>query len=131
MTLEYLAGFIDGEGCINIQHNSARPEGSNSRVRLIVSQSKFQSKVLDEIKTFLEAKGYHCTITEGKNSVTSKNPDGVIRHLTMYRMDEIKHLLIELLPYLRVKRKNAKGAIEFITTYKKPYKKKEQTLGTH
>lgn len=109
MSWEYVAGFFDGEGCISLQTNTSHKQRDYHRVRLIFSQSARQDKVLDEIAEFLEAEGFHPTMTSTLG--------GSMTQLILYRKSEIGGVLDGMLPYLRVKHQQAVEAFDFMQAH--------------
>ena len=87
---EYAAGFFDGEGCIHI----AMGRSGIAQIRLEVSQ-----KVTYMLELFQEKYG-------GKLS-------GV--HLRFDRRDEVRNLLLALLPHLILRRREAEIALQYVS----------------
>lgn len=109
----YLAGLIDGEGCINFSEESRNYQEDNrhTRVRLIISQkdhdfiesvfSKFQ---VGGLKRYEDR-------TSMISGVETVNP------LTNWRISaqaEIRWILQNALPYLRLKKDKAQGALRIL-----------------
>ncbi len=94
--LAYIAGFFDGEGSIFISK-------SKKQYFLTVSISNTNLPVLESIRAM------------GGN--ISKSPDNRENHSQLFRLrlycNEAKKFLEKILPYLRIKKEQAKLAIEF------------------
>lgn len=111
ITWAYLAGFTDGDGYIRVRRRSNK----NNRpgyldVELAWSQKYENSWVLEEIKTFFEAQGFHVNDRLFKNN-TSMHEQRCIR---LNRRAEVKLVLTKLLPWLIAKAPTAKEALNLI-----------------
>jgi hypothetical protein len=115
MSWEYIAGFLDGEGCIEISKAGDGHGYRFERVRVRISQSVSQAAVLDEIAEFLIDNGYRPTVRT--QNPQKKNWQGVVR-LTLNRAEDNRRFLTKILPHLRVKQENAKEALAFLSQYK-------------
>ena len=94
--LSYLAGFFDGEGCI-----LARKRGNSAELALDVTQVS-----TEPLSMFCEEFGGAVT--------TQYRGTEVIYRWRLYGRARIELALQELLPYLRVKREQARLALELI-----------------
>jgi hypothetical protein len=99
---EYIAGFMDGEGCICLVGN---------RCKIGIAQGRKQSHVLDVIQGFLLSHDIHCWITKGHPTKNRGNP---IDALWMSSRKACLRYLTHVLPYLIVKHDKAIQAIELI-----------------
>lgn len=96
LSLEWIAGFFDGEGCICITKSNGYPF-----VQVIVTQK--ESMILEEIKNQHGGKIYF-----------RKNPTGGVHQLCFSRQAEAKEFLEAILPHLRLKHLKAAEALEII-----------------
>lgn len=106
ITLEYLAGFFDGEGCVNIT-----TRGKSKQVALRVMIVNTDPTILQEIQQ----------VYGGFLSKPRINKRGwkAFRQLTFVG-DSAVGLLSTLLPFLRIKKRQAELAIEFWAFQKAP-----------
>jgi hypothetical protein len=106
--LAYLAGFIDGEGCIGIvtQRRSRHPDRPNYVLRLTVSNTNPLP-----LRKFQAAHGGSLHLDMKQRGKDLWKPSGV----WCLSDDRCATLLAQLLPYLIVKREQALLAIEFRT----------------
>src|SRR5215831_9287509 len=100
MSWEYLAGFFDGEGSIHVK--------SRKHVQCRVVQASFQGNVIYEIEKFLISQKIPCSVNERFSGSTW------MLYLSISRTTANFKFLVNLLPYLRVKKQAALGAIDFI-----------------
>lgn len=103
-SLEYIAGFFDGEGFISIQKASHRSH-SGSRYWLIAAISNTNKYVLDEIQKVV-----------GGNVMMYKHKfrDGIGYHYRLTFYSRKAYEFIKLIqPYLKVKREEADTAIAY------------------
>lgn len=114
MSWAYLAGFFDGEGCIEIAKASAGHSYRFERVRVRICQSDSQAAVLDEIAEFLIERGFHPTL--GQHRPASGSWQAATR-LTLNRAAENRRFLTKILPHLRVKQEKAQEALVFLSQY--------------
>ena len=86
--LAWVAGFFDGEGCLNIQNR--RDEGKGISFRLTLKQARERGrKVLSKIKEDLNCGNfYHC---------------GASWQYEVSKRDDLKKVLTMLSPFLRIK----------------------------
>jgi len=102
MTLEWLAGFFDGEGCISSARGVQR--SPNPRVTL----GNTHQGVMDEVKAFL---GERCK--KGSYRTRTKNDGRRTMYLVYFDCAADVQLILELLaPHLHVKQEQAFVAIE-------------------
>jgi hypothetical protein len=102
VSIQYLAGFFDGEGCITM---SKKPSGS-MRIRGQVAQKISESHILSE---FSSRWGGSFTKFPGTNQpVVGWYVDS----------DELVKFLYEISPFLIIKKPQADLAIEFMTQYR-------------
>jgi hypothetical protein len=106
----YLAGFIDGDGCISISHKN------NRSIRQVLTISNNNVKRLKVIKYKLEQLSYHCSICPKKN----------VYDLRIYRKNEIERLL-RILP-LKHSEKLRRRELFFTTKSAKHWKEIENKV---
>src|SRR3990167_2007741 len=92
ISLEYLAGFFDGEGCVNISKNH----------QLTVTAAQNDTEVLEILKAHFGG------------SVTVVNRCG---RWTLWG-EAMKPMLLAILPFLIVKKAQVQVAIAFIDTHR-------------
>ena len=112
MTWQYIAGFFDGEGCLTIRKRSNYKKGFYSW-ELNICQSLKQSKVLDEIKIFLDREKIKSKIYSSQSRNLGKCE---MRRLIIGRIREIKNFIDKVLPYLIVKKEKCE---KFLNDYKR------------
>lgn len=105
MQWAYVAGFFDGEGCIQFQP-------SKSAMKATFVQSTKQHQVLYEIAEFLKQAGITCNIRPAATRRIAK--DGRICEFSTLAMSNAESLVIfysAVLPFLIVKRAKAVDAL--------------------
>lgn len=100
MTWEYLAGFLDGDGTIKCY-----PQGANKTVRPRITFGQKERLVLDEIQTFL---GTRLAITHSRNC----------HYLQICGTYNVHRILLEVLPFLIVKKQDATDALALLEAKK-------------
>jgi len=106
----YVAGFFDGEGCVRI--NKSRSQGNTHN-----PETPHYTMSVQLVNTDLHVLEYVQSMFGGK--LVMRNPDKYTRegHKTKYNLNwyatSARTVLQQLLPYLRVKRKQAELAIYF------------------
>jgi len=107
--LSYIAGFLDGDGCIMAQLISRKDYkfGFQIRLSIVFYQKQKNVKFLEWLKTKLKY-GY----------LRNRN-DGMSEY-TIVGINEVKDILNLLAPYLQLKRKLAKIVLKITTISKKP-----------
>ena len=104
----YLAGIIDGEGCIGCYRY-----GKRFMFALTVSMSEPEA-----VKMLGLRYGGHYSFRQSKRA--NVRPQHIIR---IASAEELRNCLLELEPYLHIKRKQAQLALEFLETYCEYYYK--------
>jgi hypothetical protein len=101
----YIAGIVDGEGCIYL-HTGGFIGRRSYRPRWVVTITNTNKNLIDWL---------HDKIGTGNISLVSSNPLGVkpCYNYQIASQQNIVALLIQLLPYLKVKRERAEAAIRF------------------
>ena len=105
MNWAYLAGFFDGEGCVNMASRN-----DSFFARLTFSQSKDCGfTLLNEIREFLLAQGIKVgKVHKGGYSPYTKRPSW---QLQITARSGVFQMLNAMLPYLRIKRPAAQDAL--------------------
>lgn len=100
----YLAGIIDGEGCITITVGRRESGVHNYNAALIVTST-------DEclIKWLIK----HFGGTYYRQGTAPKNCKHAFRW-RFFKREEVERILLAILPYLVIKRKQAKLLLEFV-----------------
>jgi intein/homing endonuclease len=115
MTWEYLAGFFDGEGCL--QTTALR------RPYLSVAQSQPRGRqLLEEIKQFLVEQGVTPTKIASVGYTRSKRRHRTqrVRHmhyLVITRRQDVALICRGMFPYLRIKKIEAQDTLRFVTLF--------------
>ena len=106
--LAYLAGFIDGDGCINGQlvKNSDYKRKFKIQLSIVIFQKNSRRWFIDQLHNLLFKTGY---IRDRK--------DGMLE-LTIKSVNDINLLLIAIKPYLIVKKAQADLVLEIIDLQK-------------
>lgn len=99
--LVWCAGFFDGEGCISIRHNS---RGHSS---LQVDLTQCVREILDQVQA-----EFGGTVHTRK----SVNPKWRTAYNLTFQAKTAKYFLEAIYPYLYIKKKQARLALEFYTT---------------
>lgn len=111
ITIQYIAGFIDGEGYLGIIKKSSKvcPLGYYYTPTLKITQVTRNDAVLKEIKRFF---GKGNLTLDKRNAIKSYN--GVNKTSLEFRgMKRVTPILEKLYPYLIVKKKQAKVLMDF------------------
>jgi len=101
MTWEYIAGFFDGEGCVNVY-----PNGNTQRVAVTLTQGN--PEVLEVIQEFLEDMGIPSAIY----AKSSSRSQWFVLSITA--REQVKLVLENLTPYLIVKQPAAIKTLEWM-----------------
>lgn len=114
--LAYIAGFIDGEGTIGIYtHNK-----NKSCLQVNVHIANTNVEILEEIHMVLGLG----TVRAGRRGTSAWKP--------LYRLEfnhgEAKELLTDLLPYLQIKKEQAKLSLQFLELQKRVDVVKKQEI---
>lgn len=117
ITWEWLAGFYDGEGCINLTHQRCKRETAFSpQLDLVNTHIESMELIVDflaahDIPVYVQrsenSKSYH------RESNRRNKPKMTIR---IARMANVKRFLELILPHLVLKRKQALLLLEFVST---------------
>jgi len=112
--LAYIAGFLDGDGCVMAQLVRRKDYiyGYQIRTSIVFYQKSRNQKILHWLKSQLQL-GY----------IRYRNDD--ISEYTIVGFKEVNSILKRLLPYLRLKKELARHIIRIIGTYPKRMTPKE------
>ena len=99
--LAYMAGLIDGEGCVSIDKINHKNGRTYYGLRVTFTNSSIE--VIEWIKDHFAKHTWHTTDHRGKKSI----------HCMVWRSDQAAELLRSLQPYLVVKARHAEWAILF------------------
>jgi len=99
LSYEYLAGFFDGEGFIQI---SVR--GRNRQTYLKIGFSNNDEEVLRDVQSSLGGK---------LNKIQHKNPKHKDSFILTIIGEQAKLALVSMMPFLRIKKHRAELALEF------------------
>jgi len=103
MNLDYIAGFIDGEGSIG-----AYRWNNNVVFRLQIGNTNYQ--VLEDIKIYLEGIGIRCNKITTQLKKNEKHKTSYVLAITARR--DLIPLLVQILDKLVIKKDKAKYIIE-------------------
>lgn len=107
----YLAGFIDGEGCIAIFKKNT-PNGWSPQYQLYIGITNTNKKVIDW--AYSKMGGY---LYEKKRSNATKHR--IAYTLSVRGWESVIYVLNQIYPYLRVKKLQAELMYEFIENVSK------------
>lgn len=108
LDLAYMAGFIDGDGCINCQ--IIRRQDYKLKFQIRLSLTVYQKTTRHWVVIWFDKK-------IGLGTVR-KRPDGMSEY-SLVGTHSVKNVLIALLPFLKVKRRQALLVIEIINNLSK------------
>jgi len=107
ITWEYLAGFFDGEGCVNYANSGSQ---RTYRIRLTFSQSRKRGyELLFKIKAFLEKE--KCKLGKIYTSGYIKDIEKQGWQLQITEKNSTKKIMEALLPYLEIKKLEVQDAL--------------------
>ena len=117
MSWAYIAGFLDGEGCISLCPNQARPLATN--LQITMSQTGVEGFcVLSEIKEFLSEHGMKSYLRP--NNSPSKRKHTTHRemwNLSLMARPSTVPFLRSVLPYLHVKKVKAQDCLRYMIIF--------------
>ena len=112
MTWDYVAGFFDGEGCVEVHSNVARR--STGTIRVSISQSGDRGKrICKEIIDFLEARGIHSNLAKQGQGEKYKPAWKVITS----GKGNTEKFLKAILPYVRVKKLETQDTWRYLKAF--------------
>jgi hypothetical protein len=106
--LAYIAGFLDGDGCVMAQLVRRKDYiyGYQVRTSVVFYQKKRNQEILHWLKSQLKL-GY----------IRHRNDD--VAEYTIVGLREVQYVLETLLPFLRLKKKAAKEVIKLVDAHPK------------
>lgn len=111
ITIQYLAGLVDGEGYVGIRKCSKKNDGSlipEYKPTLVIANTNY-----DLIKALKENfSGSICKKNKGLKVLWKQS------YSFEFNRTEIKKILPKLIPYLIIKRKQAEMVMDLFKTYK-------------
>jgi hypothetical protein len=112
INLQYLAGFIDGEGCITIDKLTRKNKTNNKKCfKLSMSITNTYIKIIEEIHNQF-----------GRYLIKLQEPKGCKKYKkVIWEQSHAVKMVKKLLPYLRLKRKQAKLLIAYWNYRQKPH----------
>lgn len=115
ISLAWLAGFVNGDGCINVSRRRRSGGRVNYKPHIMFSNS--DPELLEAISEILKTSGVGHYVTWKKNSGTFKTKNPLpVGNITVHGFLRCKKLLELLTPHLRgSKRKQAELAGEWIS----------------
>lgn len=116
--INYLAGFIDGDGSIYVKIVQAKDRKFKYAIRVEISLTQKSSR-----RWFLEK--WQKKLGCGKLNCAEKSPKRTVDNLTIGQMGKVRELLFLIKNNLMIKKGQSKDAITLIDNY---YKKKNMTL---
>lgn len=106
----YIAGLIDGEGCITITRRKKRKNPKFSYYQPLLNISNTDKRIIDYAQNLIH--GMIIKRIPGKPGDRRRKKWKLVYHLILTG-EKLKQTLKEILPYLRAKRKQAEIALEF------------------
>ncbi len=105
MNWAYIAGFMDGEGSISFQQSSA----TFSITATIAQSGTDGKKLLEEIRAFINCHEIRSSILlHRQKKPLGKKP---MYQLRMAQRESVKRFLLNMMPYLRIKKVKAQDAL--------------------
>ena len=125
MTWQYIVGFFDGEGCLCIRNRNNYKKGFY-HWELSICQSIHQSKVIDDIKSFLDKQKIGSNIyCSSQKSHFGHFGKVEMKRLVIGKIREIKNFIDGVSPYMIVKKEKCE---KFLNDYKEGKINKSATL---
>lgn len=107
MNDDYLAGFIDGEGCFHIGAMGNKRWDGSPYIHCVLQISNTNHKIIDEIRDYID---YGVVGVQ-----TTRSNRKVAYQLQIASKLVLVPLLKRLIPKLRIKRANAELMLEFLS----------------
>lgn len=122
ITWQWLAGFYDGEGCLNLTHNkSKRLTAFSPQIDLVNTNQP----AMELIISFLEAHEIPVYVNKSKKHARFHRDSGRSHKQRMTiriaRMKSVKRFLEYLKPHLVLKREQAELLLEFVSSRAEGY----------
>lgn len=116
MSWQYIAGFLDGEGCISICPQSHRPNTTNLQVT--INQTGLEGySVLWEIKQFIAKHGIKSYLRSDRSASRKKPNCREMWALSMMSRPHAVPFLRHVLPYLHVKKVKAQDVLRYMAIF--------------
>lgn len=108
LDIRYIAGFIDGEGCISITKTKKRMAGGAPRYFPYLAITHTNLEILERLRSIypIGRKISSRPLVTGRRQCYSIRWDG----------NELRRLLADLVPHLQEKRRQAELVLEFMKT---------------
>lgn len=117
ITKEYIAGFFDGEGSIGIYSRKDRFNGTCCRIQVVQNKTEDSTPLFNFLKNKYGGNiSEQITLSNGIKYNWQLNPKGT------------KAFLLDILPYLKLKRKQALLALYWIDNRPKAKRSKSGTI---
>ena len=111
--LAYIAGIIDADGCISLARRKSTVYDKYIRIWPKVDIKMTDKNVNIKMFEFITSKFDDCNIYMMNKKGVSKNCR-LLRELSITNRSGIKRFLTAILPYLRIKKKQAEVVLDFI-----------------
>lgn len=114
LKLAWLAGLIDGEGCLYGLHKTsqhASKASADNRIEIKLEIHSASSRMIDAVSDILDTAGIVCHREKPKHQPLSTRP---AHRLRVINKCALRDLLKLLLPYLVVKRPEAELVLSFL-----------------
>jgi intein/homing endonuclease len=109
--LAYLAGIVDGEGCIYICKNKSNSEYTK---RIVISNTNLE--LINKIKSMLEIEGIKSKIYRSGNNARNQHPNWKIGYgIYITDNENILKFMYKIIDYLIAKKKNAEIMIDLLS----------------
>lgn len=106
----YIAGFIDGEGCIGIYQRHKGKDKGHYEPKVSIGQSN--KEILEKILKMMDNLKSSYVSLSCKGTIGNRTKD--YYQLNIFRLSSIKELLEEIYPYLILKQKQAEIMLNFV-----------------
>ena len=108
--LAYVAGFLDGDGCIASNYERSKPDSSyRVRIRISFTQKSSRRIVLDTLRSWINS------------GVVAQYEHNDMAEYVIRDQKVVEQLLIAISPFLIVKKQHAEIAMQIIFLKKEPY----------
>jgi hypothetical protein len=113
MNWAYVSGFFDGEGHVSLVQRGGRIANAQ------VSFTQKDRAVLEQIDSFLKSEGITATTMRAwtRKSAETKRGVGPYHALVVWRPDDVQRILMNMLPYLIVKRAIVETVNDFLLAF--------------
>ena len=112
----YIAGFFDGEGCISLCSNRARP--NTTQYSVTFSQAGPEGlTLLTEIREFLSVQGIKSYLRSRAPGAKGCFAKKTVYNLAIMSRPSVKPCLEALLPYLRIKKVKCEDILRWLKLF--------------